>query len=143
MRRGLSLMLRDLAAPDAAPIGVRLVRARDASGAFAIQPGHADLVAALVPSLVEWVAADGGTHFAGVPGGVLRVSNGDAVEILARRLYAGDTPGDVARTLRRARESEVQVDEERRRSLDRLEAEIAGHLVRRLTTAPKAQESVP
>lgn len=143
MKRQLSLVLRDLAEPDAAPIDVRLVRARDASGAFAIQPGHADLVAALVPSLVEWVAVDGGTHFTGVPGGVLRVSNGDAVEILARRLYAGDTPGDVARALRRARDGERQADEDRRRSLDRLEAEIAGHLVRRLTTAPKAEGTAP
>lgn len=137
MNGGLSLVLRDLAEPEAAPIGVRLVRARDATGAFAIQPGHADLVAALVPSLVEWIADDGGAHFAGVPGGVLRVSNGDAVEILARRLYTGDTPAEIATKLRRARENERQADDERRHALDRLEAEIAGQLVRRLAPAPQ------
>jgi F-type H+-transporting ATPase subunit epsilon len=128
----LELALLSPVEPDSDARTATRVTARDASGSFAILPGHADFVAALVPCLLEWTDAAGATHYVGVPGGILRIAGGARVEVLARRHYAGDSPASVAAALRGDMGHARDADETRRQALDRLEAEIAGQLARRL-----------
>jgi F-type H+-transporting ATPase subunit epsilon len=74
-----------LDAPD-----VRSVRAEDSSGAFGIQPGHADFLTALAIGVLIWRGADGGEHYAALRGGVLRVRDGNWVEVATREAIVGD-----------------------------------------------------
>ncbi len=66
---------------------VRHVRAEDATGAFGILPGHADLVTVLPVSVVSWRGEDGREGFVLVRQGVLTVRDGERVEIAARGGY--------------------------------------------------------
>jgi F-type H+-transporting ATPase subunit epsilon len=90
----LELALLSPIEPDVDTRHATRVTARDASGSFAILPGHADFVAALVPCLLEWTDSVGTIHYVGVPGGILR-TDGARVEVLARRHYAGASPASV------------------------------------------------
>jgi len=128
----LELALRSPVEPDIAARAATRVTARDASGSISILPGHADFVAALVPCLLEWTDIAGTDHYVGVPGGILRIAGGKRVEVMARRHYAGDSPASVAAALRGDMGHARDADETRRQALDRLEAEIAGQLTRRL-----------
>ena len=128
----LELALLSPVEPDIEARHAIAVTARDASGSFAILPGHADFVAALVPCLLEWTDAAGAVHYVGVPGGILRSAGGVRVEVMARRHYPGDSPASVAAALRGDMGRARAADDSRRQALDRLEAEIAGQLARRL-----------
>ena len=63
---------------------VRYVRAEDFSGAFGIEPGHADFLTVLAISVVMWRDRRSVEHYVAVRGGVLRVREGKAVEIATR-----------------------------------------------------------
>lgn len=131
MKNLLELILCDLETPAGAGVPVREVIACDATGSFAVRPGHADLVASLVPSIVEWTDASGGKAFAGVPGGILRVSGRGRVEILGRRVYRGRTLDEVAASLGEAMRRDSATAADARRALDQLEAELVSNLIRR------------
>jgi F-type H+-transporting ATPase subunit epsilon len=68
---------------------VRYVRAEDLTGAFGIQPGHADFLTALTVSVVIWRDSESAEHYAAVRGGVLRVRDGKLVEIATREAISG------------------------------------------------------
>ncbi len=68
---------------------VRYVRAEDPSGAFGIEPGHAEFLTTLSICVVRW--RDGGReHYIAVRGGVLRVRAGKVVEIATREAAVSD-----------------------------------------------------
>jgi F-type H+-transporting ATPase subunit epsilon len=69
---------------------VQYVRAEDSSGAFGVQPGHADLLAALAISVVVWRNSRGEERYAAVRGGALRVRDGKSVEVATREAVFGD-----------------------------------------------------
>jgi F-type H+-transporting ATPase subunit epsilon len=69
---------------------VTYVRAEDLTGAFGIQPGHADFLTALAIGVLLWRDAAGLEHFAAVRGGVLRVRDGKSVEIATREAVLGE-----------------------------------------------------
>jgi len=69
---------------------VHYVRAEDSSGAFGIQPGHADLLSALSISVIVWRNSRGEERYAAVRGGALRVRGGKSVEIATREAVLGD-----------------------------------------------------
>jgi F-type H+-transporting ATPase subunit epsilon len=69
---------------------VHYVRAEDSSGAFGIQPGHADLLSALSISVIVWRNSSGQERYAAVRGGTLRVRGGKSVEIATREAVLGD-----------------------------------------------------
>lgn len=71
---------------------VRHVRAEDPSGAFGIQPGHADFLTTLSICVVRW-RNGGGEHYIAVRGGVLRVREGKVVEIATREAVVNDDLG--------------------------------------------------
>ena len=75
----------------AARVGdVAHLRAEDASGAFGILPGHADLLTALSVSVVSWRTADGREGHCAVRGGVLTVSDGTRIAVATREAVVGD-----------------------------------------------------
>ena len=69
---------------------VRYVRAEDPSGAFGIEPGHADFLTTLSICVLRWRNSDGGEHYIAVRGGVLRVRQGKVVEIATREAVVDD-----------------------------------------------------
>jgi len=86
------------------------VRAEDASGAFGILTGHADLLTALTVSVVSWRCADGREGHCAVRGGVLTVSEGRHIAVATREAVVGDDlrvlEHDVLARFRQAREDE-------------------------------------
>ena len=69
---------------------VRHVRAEDSTGAFGIQPRHADFVTVLSVSVVSYEDAAGVERYVAVQGGVLRVRTGSEVEVATCAALAGD-----------------------------------------------------
>jgi len=95
----------------AARVGdVAHLRAEDASGAFGILPGHADLLTALSVSVVSWRCTDGREGHCAVRGGVLTVSEGTRIAVATREAVVGDDlhalEHEVLARFRRAREDE-------------------------------------
>jgi F-type H+-transporting ATPase subunit epsilon len=69
---------------------VGYVRAEDSTGAFGIQPGHADFLTALTISVLMWRDEAGLEHWAAVRGGAFHVRNGKSVEVATREAILGD-----------------------------------------------------
>lgn len=69
---------------------VRYVRAEDSSGAFGVEPHHADLLTTLTICVVRWRDKRDRERYVAVRGGVLRVRNGNLVEIATREAVVGD-----------------------------------------------------
>ena len=92
---------------------VRHVRAEDATGAFGILPGHADLLSVLAVSVIAWRRRDGDESYIAVRGGVLRVRDGRLVEVVTREAVEGDDlrrleTEVIARFLREAEEAAAE-----------------------------------
>jgi F-type H+-transporting ATPase subunit epsilon len=66
------------------------VRAEDTTGGFGIQPRHATFITKLAVSVLSWRDARGAVHHAAVRGGVLRVREGDIVEVATREAAVGE-----------------------------------------------------
>lgn len=71
------------------------VRAEDESGAFGILDRHADLLTALTISVLVYRDRGGREHFVAVRGGLLTVSDGAVVQVLAREAVASDDLGSL------------------------------------------------
>lgn len=69
---------------------VLYIRAEDLTGAFGIQPGHADFLTALAISVLIWRDAARAEHYAAIRGGALRVRDGKSVEIATREAVIGE-----------------------------------------------------
>lgn len=74
---------------------VRYVRAEDSTGAFGIQPGHADFLTALAISVLAWRDETGLERWAAVRGGAFRVRNGNSVEIATREAVLSENLRDL------------------------------------------------
>jgi F-type H+-transporting ATPase subunit epsilon len=66
------------------------VTAEDASGAFGILPGHADLVTALEVSVMSWVQRDSRRRYCALRGGVLHVRDGSEIAIATPEALIAD-----------------------------------------------------
>jgi F-type H+-transporting ATPase subunit epsilon len=66
------------------------LRAEDASGAFGVLRGHADLLTVLETSVVSWRLTDGSEGHCAVRGGVLTVSEGERIALATREAVPGD-----------------------------------------------------
>lgn len=114
------------------------VRAEDASGAFGILHGHADLLVALAVSVLVWRDSHAQAHYVAVRGGMLAVEGGATVTVA--------TPEAVAMDDLRQLESEVlvrfrrQADEERaaRTDAQRLHLAAIRQIIRLLRPAQPA-----
>jgi F-type H+-transporting ATPase subunit epsilon len=126
---------------------VAAVRAEDESGSFGILPGHADLLTALVPSVVRWRTADGSTHFCAVRGGVFTVSAGHNVAVACREGVLGDSLEDLEAKVRAVRAQQTEADRKARVEQVRMHALAVRQLLRYLrpspvTAAPVKEEAV-
>jgi F-type H+-transporting ATPase subunit epsilon len=126
---------------------VAAVRAEDQSGSFGILPGHADLLTALVPSVVRWRTADGSTHFCAVRGGVFTVSAGHNVAVACREGVLGDSLEDLEAKVRAVRAQQTEADRKARVEQVRMHALAVRQLLRYLrpspvTAAPVKEEAV-
>jgi F-type H+-transporting ATPase subunit epsilon len=79
------------------------VRVEDQSGSFGVLPGHADLLTALVPSVVRWRTVDGAACFCAVRGGVFAVSGGRDVSVACREGVVGDSLDELEAKVRTVR----------------------------------------
>lgn len=106
----IDLVVTTPTAVAASVTGVAHLRAEDESGAFGVLPGHADLLTALVPSVLTWRCADGREGHCAVRGGVLSVTGGTRVAVATREAVVGDDlhalERDVLVRFARAREEE-------------------------------------
>ena len=75
-------------------VPVAKVLAEAENGAFCLLPRHIDIVAALVPSLLTFVASDGRAHVLAVDGGVL-VKCGPEVRVSTRHAVQGPDLGQL------------------------------------------------
>lgn len=66
------------------------LRAEDDTGAFGILPGHADFLTALAVSVASWRDDRGVEHHVALRGGMLEVSDGDAIEIATPEAVRAD-----------------------------------------------------
>jgi len=127
---------------------VAAVRAEDESGSFGILPGHADLLTALVPSVVRWRTANGSTHFCAVRGGVFTVSAGHNVAVACREGVLCDSLEDLEAKVRAVRAQQTEADRKARVEQVRMHALAVRQLLRYLrpspvTAAPVREEAVP
>ena len=88
--RELSLIITTPTSVAAQLTGLRHLRAEDASGAFGIWPGHADLLTALAISVISWRGADGREGHCAVRGGVLTIRDGARIAVATREAVPGD-----------------------------------------------------
>jgi F-type H+-transporting ATPase subunit epsilon len=117
---------------------VAAVRAEDESGSFGILPGHADLLTALVPSVVRWRSADGSAHFCAVRGGVFTVSAGHNVAVACREGVLGASLEDLEAKVRAVRAQQIEADRKARVEQVRLHALAVRRLLRYLSPSPAA-----
>ena len=111
---------------------VRSLRAEDASGAFGVLPGHADLLTVLPPSVVRWTAGREPARYCAVSGGVLAVSGGDRVAIACRRGVVGDDLFALQAKVEAERAAERDADRRARVEQTQLHARALRQLMRYL-----------
>jgi F-type H+-transporting ATPase subunit epsilon len=89
---------------------IKYIRAEDLTGAFGIQPGHADLLTALAISVLVWRDSLDRQHYAAVRGGVLRVRGGSLVEVATREAVLGEDLANLRETVlaRMSRNAEIE-----------------------------------
>ena len=112
------------------------VRAEDRSGSFGVLPGHADLLTALVPSVVRWRTVDGAACFCAVRGGVFAVSGGRNVSVACREGVVGDSLDELEAKVRTVRARQLEADRKARAEQIRVHALAVRQLVRYLRPNP-------
>ncbi len=113
---------------------VMSVRAEDASGAFGILPGHANLVTALSPCILRW-RQDGGEKYCAVRGGVLSVKDGRRVSVACRHGVLGDALETLETEIHTAAVAQAGVESSARVEQARLHAYAVRQLIRYLRPA--------
>jgi F-type H+-transporting ATPase subunit epsilon len=97
------------------------VRAEDSTGAFGILPGHADFLTTLAISVITWRDTGGKEHHAAVRGGVLRVRDGNTVEVVTREACGEDTLEQLGSAVLTRLREEAAAEAESRTSATRLQ----------------------
>jgi F-type H+-transporting ATPase subunit epsilon len=136
MNKTLHLTITTPAQILAASDNVVAVRAEDQSGSFGVLPGHADLLTALIPSVVRWRTADGAARFCAVRGGVFAVSGGRNVSVACREGVVGDSLDELEAKVRTVRARQLEADRKARAEQIRVHALAVRQLVRYLRPDP-------
>jgi len=126
---------------------VAAIRAEDSTGLFGILPHHADFVTDLAVSVVTWHDTAGAEHRVAVRGGVLRVQNGDFVQIATRQAIGGDTLEELGTAVLDKLREEAEEEAQSRVSAARLHVGLIRQLERYLQAGqgflPQAGGSTP
>jgi F-type H+-transporting ATPase subunit epsilon len=112
------------------------IRAEDQSGSFGVLPGHADLLTALLPSVVRWRTADGAACFCAVRGGVFAVAGGRDVSVACREGVVGNSLDELEAKVRTVRARQLEADRKARVEQTRAHALAVRQLVRYLRPNP-------
>jgi F-type H+-transporting ATPase subunit epsilon len=110
--------------------GVKHVRAEDSTGAFGIQPGHTEFVTALAVSVLTYREASGVERHVAVRGGVLRVRDGDVVEVATREAIAGDDLDALRRAVLAGFRSHAEAEAKARTRATQLNVALVRNLYR-------------
>jgi F-type H+-transporting ATPase subunit epsilon len=132
MNKTLHLTITTPAQILAASDNVVSVRAEDRSGSFGVLPGHADLLTALIPSVVRWRTLDGSACFCAVRGGVFAVSDGRSVSVACREGVVGDSLDELEAKVRTVRARQLEADRKARAEQIRVHALAVRQLIRYL-----------
>jgi F-type H+-transporting ATPase subunit epsilon len=122
---------------------VRHVRAEDFTGAFGIEPGHADLLTTLGICVVRWHDQKNVEHFVAVRGGVLRVRDGKVVEIATREAVVNDDLGHLRSQVLSAMIKNVEAEQSARSGALRLEHAAIRQIYRYLRPADRPVKAKP
>lgn len=112
--------------------GIRHVRGEDDTGAFGILPRHADFLTALAISVLSWRDDDGREGHVAVRGGVLRVSDGERVQVATREAVAGDDLESLEDNVIRRFHGEDEAERQAHGASARMELAVLHHLRRYL-----------
>jgi F-type H+-transporting ATPase subunit epsilon len=119
------------------------VRAQDPSGAFGIEPGHADFLTTLSICVVRWRSGDGVEHYIAVRGGVLRVREGNIVEIATREAVVNDDLGHLRSQVLAAMAENVESERSARSGALSLEHAAIRQIYRYLRPADRPLKAEP
>jgi F-type H+-transporting ATPase subunit epsilon len=122
---------------------VRHVRAEDETGAFGVQPGHADFITVLPPSVITWRNHDDEEHHVAVRGGVLTVRDGQRVEVATRESVGEDTLRRLGDAVLDRFRAEAAADAEQRTSATRLHLATIRQIQRYLQAGHQAVPQGP
>jgi len=122
---------------------VRYVRAEDSSGAFGIEPRHADLLTTLAICVVRWRDERDAEHYVAVRGGVLRVREGQVVEIATREAAVSDDLGHLRSEVLSAMKKNVEREQTARSGALRLEHAAIRQVYRYLRPADRPIKAKP
>ncbi len=99
---------------------VRHVRAEDSTGAFGVEPHHAELLTVLTASVLSYRDAAGVERYVAVRGGVLRVRGGSVVEVATSEGLAGDDLVALEEAVIARYQAEAEVEAKARTRANRL-----------------------
>jgi F-type H+-transporting ATPase subunit epsilon len=122
---------------------VRYVRAEDSSGAFGIEPRHADLLTTLAICVVRWRDERQGEHYVAVRGGVLRVREGKVVEIATREAVVSDDLERLRSQVLSQMTKNVEAERSARSGALRLEHAAIRQIYRYLRPSERAKATPP
>lgn len=122
---------------------VRYIRADDASGSFGIEPRHADLLTTLAICVVRWRDDRNVERYVAVRGGVLRVRDGQVVEIATREAVVSDDLGHLRSQVLAAMIKNVEVEQSAKAGALRLEHAAIRQIYRYLRPAERPIKAKP
>ncbi len=122
---------------------VRYVRAEDLSGSFGIEAHHADLLTTLALCVVRWRDSGNGEHYVAVRGGVLRVRNGNIVEIATREAVIGDDLALLRGQVLSAMKNNLEAERAARSDALKLEQAVVRQIYRYLRPADQPIKTKP
>lgn len=128
----IHLVLGALGAPVVDAEGVRSVRAEDASGAFGLWPGHADLLTVLSLGVLSWCDRDERWHHVALRRGVLTMRRGCELQIATREAVPGDDLAQLERDVLTQMATRQREEDDARRDARRLELRALRELMRPL-----------
>jgi F-type H+-transporting ATPase subunit epsilon len=122
---------------------VRYVRAEDSSGAFGVEPRHADLLTTLAVCVVRWRDERNVERYAAVRSGVLRVRDGKVVEIATREAVVSNDLGHLRTQVLSAMTKNVEAEQSARSGALRLEHAAVRQIYRYLRPADLPLKAKP
>ena len=124
----IHLVLSSLGAVLVDAVGVRSVRAQDATGSFGLWPGHEDLLAVLSVGILSWRDTQDAWHYCAVRSGVLTLRRGCDLQIASREAVLGDDPAQLESTVLDKLRRRQQTEDDARRESHQIEVQLLRQL---------------
>lgn len=127
---GLHLVLTSLGTVIVDAVGVKSLRAEDASGGFGLWPGHADFLTVLGVGVVSWQDSAEAWHHCAVRRGVMTLRRGVELAIATREAIPGDDLDQLENKVLAQLTQRQQAEDDSRRQVRQLELRTLRELVR-------------